>query len=158
MMQRSKSVQNGPLISDALIRDTLRRELHRSLNVERDFSRGQLSTESGVNVYTIDSILSRDPAKHRRIAMEDALSIAQVLGPRAVNALTGLILYGAYQLDETGEPDAASILADGMGHMATLARIFADGRIDSHEADDAIAAADGLIDTVTPISSRKVGR
>lgn len=155
MSQRSKSAQNSPLISDGQIRDVLRRELQRSMNIEKRFTRGSLETESGVNVYTIDSILSRDPAKHRRIAMEDAFSLAQVLGSRAVNALTSLIMYGAYPLDETGEPDAATILADGMEHMATFARIFADHKVEPHEEDDLTAAADGMIDTVIPFSSRR---
>lgn len=149
------SAQMFPLVSDASIRDTLRRELHRSIHIEKTFSRGSLSAESCVSTDVIDGIISRDPNKHRRLKIEDVFSLAAVLGTRAVNALTCHVAHGAYPLDETGEPDCGEILATGLGHLAKLARVIADGHsvTDDPEARD---AADGLIDTVTPMSSRRL--
>lgn len=155
MSQPRASAQNSLLVSDASIRDTLRRELRRVLAIEKTFSRGSLASESGISTDLIDAILSRDPAKHRRLKIEDVFSLVAVLGTRSVNALISHIAHGAYPLDETGEPDCSGILAESMGHLATLARAFADGRIDASEADAVRDAADGLVDTVIPISSRK---
>lgn len=156
MSQPRASAQNSLLVSDVSIRDALRRELHRSIHIEKRFSRGGLASESGVSTDLIDAILSRDPAKHRRLKMDDVFSIISVLGTRAVCSLLSLIAHGAYPLDETGEPDCSGILAESMGHLATLARAFADGRIDESEAEEVREAADGIVDTVIPISSRKV--
>ena len=156
MTQRSKSAQRSPLVSDVSIRDILRRELQRAISVERTFTRSSLSTESGVATDVIDSIISRDAAKHRRLKMEDVFSLAQVLGGRAVNALLATISYGAYALNEAGEPDLTDIVASGLGHMAVIADALRDLKIESHEEEAVQEAADHLIDKVTPLSSRKV--
>jgi hypothetical protein len=156
MAHPAKSAQSSPLVSDVSLRDVLRRELHRAINVEKTFTRGGLASECGVSTDVIDSIISRDPAKHRRLKMEDVFSLVAVLGSRAVNALTAVISYGAYHLDESGEPDLADIVADGLGHMAIIAAALSDGRIDPHEEGPVQDAADRLMDKITPISSRHI--
>lgn len=156
MAQLPKNARTSPLVSDVSFRDVLRRELHRAINIEKTFTRGALANESGVAVDVIDSIISRDPTKHRRLKMEDVFSLAAVLGTRAVNAIMSLISYGAYRLDEGGEPDLADIVAGGLGHMAIIADALRDLKIDSHEEGPVTEAADNLIDAVTPLSSRRL--
>ena len=98
-MTDASSAQCGAIVSDERIRDTLRRQIDRAYTVDRRFTRATLAAETGVNVYTIDAIMSRDPAKQRRVTMEDAFSIASVLGDRAINSLLALIGYAGRRLD-----------------------------------------------------------
>ena len=99
-MTDDNSAQSGAILSDERIRDTLRRQIDRAYSVDRSFTRATLAAETGVNVYTLDAIMSRDPAKKRRVTMEDAFSIASVLGDRAVNSLLALIGYAGRRLDD----------------------------------------------------------
>ncbi|UIJ43702.1 hypothetical protein LZK98_11435 [Sphingomonas cannabina] len=153
MTPRENSVQSEPIVSDTKVRDALRRELDRAINIERTFTRAQLALESGVNVYTIDAILSRDPAKQRRVALADALSIASVLGERAVSAVLSLIGYVARPVDEPDDLEPARIVADGLAEFAVIASAAADGRIDHIERPKCRDAADHIIATVLPLSS-----
>jgi hypothetical protein len=151
---RSNSVQSQPVVSDDRIRDTLRRELDRAINIERTFTRAGLSLESGVNVHTIDAIMSRDPAKQRRVRMADAWSLSMVLGGRAVNLLLALIGYGgAKPLDEADEMHPMVLAAAAMAHLSTIATAASDGRIDHTEEPLCREAADMLIATVMPLST-----
>lgn len=154
MMHGCNSARNSPVVSDAAVRETLRRQIDRAINVPpRAFSRTSLAQESGVNVHTIDSILSRDEAKHRRIALADALSIAQVLGERAVNAILADIGFIAKPLDDVEGPDLRTLTADALKHIAVIASAAVDGKIDHVEEPATTEAADMLIATVLPISS-----
>lgn len=153
-MQRSNSVPSSPVVSDDRIRDVLRRELDRAINIERTFTRQQLSVESGVNVHTIDAITTRDEAKQRRICMADALSLSVVLGARSVNSMLALIGYGgAKPLDEAEELHPMVLAAAAMAHLSTIATAASDGRIDHTEERSCQEAADMLIATVLPLSS-----
>lgn len=130
-MSNDNSVQNEGIASDEQIRNVLRRHIQRASD-RREFNRAQLETESNVNVYTIDAIVSRAPAKHRRITASDALNIAYALGEEAVAALVGTICYTATR----GEADAlapSQIIANALPHMATIATAAADNRFDHTE-------------------------
>lgn len=154
MTQSSNSARNEPIVSDEAVRDTLRRQIDRAINIApRAFTRTSLAQESGVNVHTIDAILTRDPAKHRRVALSDALSIAAVLGERAVSAILADIGYIASPLDEAEGPDLRTLTADALKHMAVIASAAVDGKIDHVEEPATTEAADMLIATVLPISS-----
>lgn len=154
MTHPSNSVREEPIVSDATVRETLRRQIDRAVNVPpRPFSRASLAQESGVNIHTIDAILTRDPAKHRRVALADALSIAQVLGERAVNAILADIGFIARSLDEPEGPDLRTLTADALKHMSIIASAAADGKIDHVEEPATTEAADMLIATVLPLSS-----
>lgn len=154
MSGRDESVQSAPTVSDDRVRDTLRRELDRAINVEHNWTRQQLAVESGVNIYTIDAIMSRDVAKHRRVCMADAWSLAQALGKRAVNSLLALIGYGgATRLDDPNELRPMELAAQALASLSIIATAAADGRIDHTEKPRCQEAADAIIATVLPLSS-----
>jgi transcriptional regulator with XRE-family HTH domain len=153
MTQRSNSVRNDPIVSDAAIRKVLRREMDRAINIDREFTRQELAEESGVNIHTLDAIRSNDTAKQRRVTLEDAFSIAHTLGERTVNALLSRIGYVARRVDDPDAAQPMQIAADGMQHLATIARAAADGWIDHTEAQATTEAADMLIATILPLSS-----
>jgi hypothetical protein len=152
-MTASTSAQTGPIVSDERIRDTLRRQIERAYNVDRSFSRATLASESGVSVHTLDQIMSRNPEKKRRVTMEDAFSIAQLLGDRAVSALLSTIGYTARRMDEPNALQPMLIAATAMAHLSTIATAAADGRIDHTEQPGCQEAADMIIATVLPMSS-----
>jgi len=152
-MTASTSAQTGPIVSDERIRDTLRRQIERAYNVDRSFSRATLASESGVSVHTLDQIMSRNPEKKRRVTMEDAFSIAQLLGDRAVSALLSTIGYTARRMDEPDALQPMLIAATAMAHLSTIATAAADGRIDHTEQPGCQEAADMIIATVLPMSS-----
>jgi hypothetical protein len=157
MTQRTNSAQSSPVISDERLRDILRRQLDRSINIDREFTRERLAEQSGVNVYTIDSIMSRDPAKQRRIKLEDAMSLMWALEDeaqhRAVNCFAGLLGFVARRADDPGAISPAQIVADGLADFSVIAAAAADGRIDHTETEPCRIAADHLIATVLPLSS-----
>ena len=152
-MTDDNSAQSGAILSDERIRDTLRRQIDRAYTVDRSFTRATLAAETGVNVYTLDAIMSRDPAKKRRVTMEDAFSIASVLGDRAVNSLLALIGYAGRRLDDPDALQPMLIAATAMAHLSTIATAAADGRIDHTEQPGCQEAADMIIATVLPMSS-----
>lgn len=154
MTQCSTSAPNGPLFSDERFRNTLRRRIDVAINVTHDFTRAQLANESGVNVHTIDGILSADAAKKRRVAIEDAMSIAWVLGEDTVNALLMVMRYGgATPLDSVPRADLSQIVPNGLADFAVIAAALGDGRIDHTEEVGTTAAADRLIKAMLPLSS-----
>lgn len=151
-MSDTQSVQSSPVVSDAMLREPLRLELDRAINIERRYTRKQLAETSGVNIHTIDATLSRDPAKQRRVALEDAVSLAWVLGERAINAVLSLIGFVASPVDGDAV-SPAQIVAEGLSDFAVIATAAADGRFDHVESPRVREAADHLIATLVPISS-----
>lgn len=153
-MPDSRSVQDAAITSDAVIRAVLRRHIQRAFD-RREFTRAGLAEESGVNIHTIDTILSRDPGKHRRIAAEDAFCLAYCLGEIAVSALLGTIHYSATRRD--GQLSPRQVVAEVLPHLSTIAAAEADGRIDHTEAPACRDAADSIIATVAHLSSANTG-
>lgn len=147
------SAQSSAIVSDERVRNALRLQIATAYNVTRTTTRAELAQASGVNVHTIDQIMSDDRAKHRRICFGDAMSIAFVLGPRAVNALLGLIGWVGRPQDEANALNPMTIAAESMQHLAIIAAAAADGRIDHTEELPTQRAADALIATVLPLSS-----
>lgn len=150
-MPDQEAVRTSSITSDERIKNVLRRHIRKALD-NNEFTRSTLSQESGVNIHTIDMILSRDVAKQRRVAAEDAMCLAYVLGDDAVNALVGCIRYTA------SRPDADAlapmmIAAQAMSGLSVIAIAAADGRIDHTEAPACRDAADMIIATVKPLSS-----
>lgn len=117
-------------------------------------TRAELAETSGVNVHTIDSIKSTDPAKHRSIHASIALSLAWALGERAVNAVLATIAYGnAQSLDDTDADCPRESAVTALGAMATFMAAAADGRIDHTEERPATEACDIIIAELMPFSS-----
>lgn len=152
-MSRDQSVPSDPTVSDERIRNALRFHIDKAINVRRTTTRAQLAADSGVNIYTIDAILSRDAAKKRRVAMEDGFSLAHALGEDAVSSLLSLIGYAARPLDEATTMQPMLIAATTMQHLSTIATAAADGRFDHIEMPSCREAADIIIATVLPLSS-----
>lgn len=153
------SARTALAASDERIRNALRREIDRALNIDRLTTRAALAADSGVNIHTIDSITSRDTAKHRRIAAEDALSLAWALGERAVNALLSVIAYGsARSVDDMVEDCPRDSAVTALGAMATFMAAAADGRIDHTEERPATEAVDLIIAELSPFSSAGRGK
>lgn len=153
MLQGNNTVQSGAILSDERIRDMLRREYDRAVNISRSTTRTQLASDSGVSVHQLDALVSRDPAKQRRVTASDALSICWALGDHAVSALMALIGYAARPLDAEEDACPMRMTATAMQHLTTIAVAAADGRIDHVEAPKVREAADMLIATVLPVSS-----
>lgn len=153
MSQRNDAAQSVPTVSDERLRNALRRELHRAINVDRSTTRAQLAADSGVNIYEIDQILSRDKAKQRRVAGEVALSLALALGERAVNAVLFTIGWSGRPLDDGDAQRPMAIVANVMTHLAVIGRAAADDLIDHVEEPDATDAADMIIAELKPLSS-----
>lgn len=150
-MSNTQSVQNEGVTSDTKIRDVLRRHIRRAYDTNK-FHREQLASESDVNVHTIDAIMSRDPAKHRRIACEDALNLAYCLGEDAVSAVVGTIHFTARRASAS-RVEVAQIVAQILPPVSVIAKAAADGRIDHIEEPDCTQAADQIIATLVPLSS-----
>lgn len=112
-----------------------------------DASLGELS---GVPSRTIKSyrVEGREPS------LSNALSLAVVLGPRAVNSILSLIQYAARPLeDASGAIPPAQIIASVLPHLSVIATAAADGRVDHTEEPACQAAADAIIAAVLPLSS-----
>ncbi len=152
-MADDNSARNALVVSDERIRNKLRQEIDRAINLDRSTTRAQIAQDSGVNIHTIDSITTRDVAKHRRICASEALSIAWVLGERCVSALISTIGYVARPLDDADELQPMAIAAGALAQLSIIATAAADGRIDHTEAPSCRDAADAIIATVLPLSS-----
>lgn len=155
MTQRSNSAQSGPLVSDERLRNALREQIQIAFHIDNSFTRDTLAERSGVNIYQIDAINSRDPAKRRPIHATEALSLAFVIGPRAVNAVMALIGYVGTPLEEGRGAQPTQIVAQAMASLAVIASAAADNRFDHSELPGVECAADDLIEIMTPISSRR---
>ena len=132
-MSQNPSAQRGCAVSDERIRNTLRRHIDKAINVDRTFTRAVLAADSGVSVHCIDAIISRDPAKQRRVAMEDGFSLAKTLGDEAVDALLALIGYVGRRVDEPDALQPMMVVASAMSHLSVIGMAAADGRIDHTE-------------------------
>lgn len=108
-----------------------------------------LAEASGVKARTIKSyrVEGKEPS------LSNALSLAVVIGPRALNPVLALIGYVAKPLDEPDAMQPMQIAADAMAQLSVIASAAADGRIDHVEEPGVRAAADTLIATVLPLAS-----
>jgi hypothetical protein len=156
MSQRNNSAQNEPIVSDERMRNELRGALYTAIHIERTVSRDSLSTKSGVNIHTIDQILSTDVAKHRPIHANQMLSLAFAAGPRATNTVLALIGYVGTPLDEGQSVQPMQLVAEAMADLSAIASAAADNIFDHTERPRVEHAADHMIEILTPISSRRV--
>lgn len=146
-MATNPSVPENSLVSRDSVRIAVQASL-RAAQVE-GWTDAKLEQLSGVPARTIQSyrIDGKEPS------LSNALSLAVVLGPRALNALLALIGYVARPLDEADDLCVNTLVANGLTHFSTIATAAADGRIDHTEAPLCREAADQIIATVMPLSS-----
>lgn len=152
MTPTNNTAQSGSITSDERIRNVLRRHIQKAYDT-RAFTRATLAEESGVNIYQIDAIVSRDLAKQRRVAAEDALNLAYTLGDGTVNAVLAEISYTARRTSDVDPLAPMLIAATAMQGLSVIATAAADGRIDHLEQHSCRDAADLIIATVKPLSS-----
>ncbi|HEX8414751.1 MAG TPA: hypothetical protein VF637_12825 [Sphingomicrobium sp.] len=152
MTQLGNSAQSGSITSDERIRNVLRRHIQRAYD-NHVFTRAALAEESGVSVCQIDQIVSRDAAKQRRVAIEDAFNLAYTLGDAVVNGLLATIHYTARRTSDDDAMAPMMIAAVAMQGLSVIANAAADGRIDHMEQPGCRDAADLIIATVKPLSS-----
>ncbi|QHL91246.1 hypothetical protein GVO57_11025 [Sphingomonas changnyeongensis] len=134
--------------------ETVRALLQTAILIERKFTAEQVAHLSGLKLRAIRSYMANDPAEIRETPLSSALSIAVVLGGKAVNSILALIGYGgATPLDEPDEISPGVIVAQLIEHTAPIAQAAADGRIDHVERPITRAAADKIIAAVLPLSS-----
>lgn len=151
MRHRNNDAPSCALVSDERIRNVLRSCIRRAIHIERTHTREELAEEARINVSQIDAVMSRDKSKHRRVAAEDMLSLAFVLGGPTVNALVKLLGYGgATPLDEPASVSAADLVAESLHDLSVIAADAIDGHIDQASSR---SAADDLIERLTPFSS-----
>lgn len=108
-----------------------------------------LSAASGVPARTIKTyrVEGKEPS------LSNALSLAVVIGPSALNAMLAAIGYVARPLEDADAVCPAKVVADGLAAFSVIATAAADGRIDHTEAPLCRDAADTIIATVLPLSS-----
>ena len=152
-MTQVNTARNGAIVSDERIRNALRHHIDLAINIRRTSTRAELARDSGVSIHAIDAILTRDVAKQRRVATEDAFSLAFTLGDAAVQALLGTMHYSGRRLDEGDALQPMMLAATAMAGIATIAKAAADGRIDHTEAPACRDTADLIIATVLSLSS-----
>lgn len=150
------SAQSLRVCPDERLKNALRLQIDRVVNVERSKTRAQLADESGVNIFQIDAIMSPDPAKKRRLKAEDMMSLAWALGERAVNAILATINYGgAEQIDHPSAAAAMERVADAICEVGIVASAVArgGGKVRHGDEKPTRAAADKAIRDMLPFSS-----
>lgn len=153
-MPSQLSVQSEAIVSHKSVTDWMKRNLHTAINVERRFTAEGLSKDSGVGLSAIRSYMRNDVQKEPGVA--NALSIAVVLGERAVQSLMALIGYTASLLDEPDTPNPMLIVARCMPKFGVIAEAAADGRIDHTEQPNTTDASDYIIAELLPLSSHRL--
>jgi hypothetical protein len=150
------SAQTLRVCTDERLKNALRLQIDRIVNIERSKTRAQLAEETGVNIYTIDGILSPDPAKKRRLKAEDMMSLIWGMDERAVNAMLAMIHYGgAEKIDQPSGAPAMERVADAICEVGIVASAVArgGGRIRHGDDKQTRAAADKAIRDMLPFSS-----
>lgn len=146
MTQVKSAVDDAPIVGPDRVRSVLQGILRAA---QRDWTDEALEAASGVKARTIKAyrVEGKEPS------LSNALSLAVVLGARAINPMLATIGYVARPLDEADELQPMTIAATALSHLSTIATAAADGRIDHVELPGCMEAADLLIATVLPLSS-----
>ncbi len=153
MTQRNENAREAPAVSDERIRNALRTEISRAITLDHSWTRTALADAAGVNLATIDGILTRDVAKHRRIKADAAFSLAWVLGERAVNALIAAIGFGGARPLDADEDCPLDSAVKASAALSVFLTAAADRRIDHVEERMATEAADMIVAELAPFTS-----
>ncbi|BCA57718.1 hypothetical protein [Sphingomonas sp. HMP6] len=109
-----------------------------------------ISVASGVSCSTIKGWLleGKEPTLSR------ALSVALVIGRRAINSINALAGYGgATPFEETAGPDFVTMIPGCLEDLSIIAAATARGGLDHTGEPAARAAADRILARLLPISS-----
>lgn len=153
-MNENISATEVSIVSRNRVTDAVRTILHVAVKVERRFTVEEIADHSKVKVRALRSYMSNDPTEVREPSLSAALSIAVVLGPRAINSILSIIGYtGAHPVDEGDAEQPFDIIANLMDDVNTIVQAGKDNRFDHIERPVVKAAADHIIATLVPISS-----
>lgn len=155
MTHRNNSANDTTLVSRERVIETMAKIIRKEVYVRQSITLAKLAEESGVDKRVLDSWLAESPEQQREPKLSAALSVAFVLGKPAVNAVLGLIGFGAAQLGAGEAHGPAMVAAEMMGEVAKFARCAADNIIDHVEDPIATEAADNVINLAIPYSSRR---
>ncbi|TVV75569.1 hypothetical protein [Sphingomonas solaris] len=145
-------IASEPSADEASIvgRDRVRHVMQGVLRAaNRDWTDEALEAASGIKARAIKAYR----VEGKEMPLSAALSLAVVLGARALNPLLATIGYVARPLDEAEQLHPMQIVADSLRHFSTIASAASDGRIDHTEQPSCQEAADMIIATVLPLSS-----
>lgn len=132
----------------------LRSVLRTSIIIERKWTVDTLAAASGVKARAIQSYMANDPEEAREPSFSAALSLLAVIGKRGVNSALSIIGYVGTPLDEAEARGPAQDAAEALKHVSDFVTCAIDNRIDHQEEPLAEAAADNVIELLTPYSSR----
>lgn len=128
------SANNPLLVSRTAARHAFRDALRLFVGRGKRFSVKQASNGSGVPDRMIECFMS-DPESgdYRKPDLEEALSLASLLGPEFTCEWLHLAHQGAFWLPDEGETPPGAIAADNAEDNAVLTRAAVDGRFDRAE-------------------------
>lgn len=153
-MNTTPSASTSALVSRDSVKVVLHRLLRQEVHIRRVWTADALAAESGVPIATLRCYMKPDIAECKEPSLSYALSIAAVIGSRAVNAILAIIGYVAQPIDEALRKGPAHAAAEAMCHLGRFATAAADNRIDDHEEGITQAAADAMIELLAPFSSQ----
>lgn len=145
-MPDSQSASDASIVSRDRVCQIVQGILRGAQTVWTDES---LSAACGVSARAIKAyrVEGKEPS------LSNAMSIAVVLGPNALNAILAAIGYVARPLEDADAISPSKIVADGLAAFSVIATAAADNHIDHIEAPLCRDAADTIIATVLPLSS-----
>jgi hypothetical protein len=155
MPHRNNSANETSLVSRERVIEVMAKIIRKEVYVRQSITLSKLAEESGVDKRVLDTWLADSPEQQREPKLSAALSVAFILGKPAVNALIGMIGYGAARLDATEARGPAMVAAEMMENVARFARCAADNDIDHTEEPITTEAADNVINLALPYSSRR---
>ncbi len=145
-MSVNSSVDDAAIVGPDRVRTVIQGVLRAA---QTQWTDQALEEASGVKARTIKSyrVEGKEPS------LANALSLAVVLGPKALNPVLALIGYVARPLDEADDMNPMAIVAEAIRGLSVIASAASDGRIDHIEQPSCLEAADMIIATVLPLSS-----
>jgi transcriptional regulator with XRE-family HTH domain len=155
MPHRNNSADETNIVSRERVIEVMARVIRKEIYVRKRMSLQDLADESGVDKRVLDAWLADSPVNQREPKLSAALSVAFVLGKPAVNAIVGMIGYGAARLDAEEAFGPAMVAVEMMENVTRFARCAADNNIDHTEEDITTEAADNVINLALPYSSRR---
>lgn len=153
-MTGKTSVSSEAIVSHDRIKDAVYRAIRHEIFVTHRFTAGQLATESGVPLSCIQSYMKGDISERKEPSLSYALSIAVVLGPRAVSTILAVIGYVGTPLEDADEIHPMQIVSRCLTNFAVVGEAAADGRFDHSESPRVQVATDAIIEILTPLSSK----
>lgn len=159
-MSENISAEDCGLVSRERVADLVRHLLYVTVHVEKRFTVVEIARRSGLKERAVRSFMANEPLEHRLPSLPSALSLAVVLGERAVNEVLSLIGYGgARQLGEGDCEDAPIRLVGSLlNGINIIAQLAADGEFCPKDREALRPTVDAMIAKLVPLSSAGGGQ